>query len=255
MANTTQFKETSGLPRGFVAACALAFIASALATAHFCRSMCCQMDMPGGWSMSMMWMRMPGQSWFAFAASFLLMWTAMMVAMMLPSALPAFLRTKRAAISLCVIATGYFAVWAAFGVIMYALGVELATATMQWENLSRAVPMLSAVVLIAAGAFQFTRWKVNSLLRCRSSFGCACVCPERQRDFQLGCRQGAACCLCCAGPMTVLIVLGLMNPAVMIAIAVVIAAEKLMPKPELIARISGAAAVITGLLLLARIFF
>ena len=55
--------------------------------------------------------------------------------------------------------------------------------------------------------------------------------------------------------MTVLIVLGLMNPAVMIAIAVVIAAEKLMPKPELIARISGAAAVITGLLLLARIFF
>ena len=46
------------------------------------------MEMPGGWRMSMMWMRMPAQTWAASAASFLLMWLAMMVAMMLPSAMP-----------------------------------------------------------------------------------------------------------------------------------------------------------------------
>jgi hypothetical protein len=34
------------------------------ATAYFCRSMGGGMGMPGGWTMSMMWMRMPGQTWF-----------------------------------------------------------------------------------------------------------------------------------------------------------------------------------------------
>ena len=41
--------------------------------------------MPGGWTMSMTWMRMPGQTWPGVAASFLGMWVVMMVAMMLPS--------------------------------------------------------------------------------------------------------------------------------------------------------------------------
>jgi predicted metal-binding membrane protein len=60
------------------------------------------MEMPGGWTISMMWMRMPGQTWAASATSFLLMWLAMMVAMMLPSALPTFLKTKRAPVSLSI---------------------------------------------------------------------------------------------------------------------------------------------------------
>jgi hypothetical protein len=42
------------------------------------------MPMPGGWTMSMAWMRMPGQTWPGAAASFLGMWVVMMVAMMLP---------------------------------------------------------------------------------------------------------------------------------------------------------------------------
>ena len=46
------------------------------------------MPMPGGWTMSMPWMRMPGQSWPAAAASFLGMWIVMMAAMMLPSLVP-----------------------------------------------------------------------------------------------------------------------------------------------------------------------
>jgi hypothetical protein len=38
----------------------------------------------GGWSMSMAWMRMPGQTWPGAAASFLCTWAVMMVAMTLP---------------------------------------------------------------------------------------------------------------------------------------------------------------------------
>jgi predicted metal-binding membrane protein len=48
-----------------------------------------EMPMPGGWTMSMAWMRMPRQTWPGAAASFLGMWVVMMVAMMMPSLLPA----------------------------------------------------------------------------------------------------------------------------------------------------------------------
>src|SRR3954466_8229831 len=88
------------------------------------------MPMPGGWTMSMMWMRMPGQTWFASAAPFLGMWTAMMVAMMLPSVVPALWRYRQAvgpvaltrADQLTAVAgTGYFSVWIVSGGIAYAL--------------------------------------------------------------------------------------------------------------------------------------
>src|SRR6266545_7456633 len=81
--------HTSRQSAVFPFACGVAFVASVTATVYFCRSMCCEMEMPGGWTMSMMWMRMPGQTWFASALSFLFMWLAMMVALMLPSALEA----------------------------------------------------------------------------------------------------------------------------------------------------------------------
>src|SRR5438876_10449355 len=141
------------LPVEFIAVWVVAFIASVAATIYFCRSMCCEMEMPGGWTMSMMWMRMPGQTCLASATSFLLMWLSMMVAMMLPSALPTFLKTRRAPVSLSVMATGYFAVWVASGTGIYALGVAFAAAAMRWEVFSRAVPVLSGASLIAAGAF------------------------------------------------------------------------------------------------------
>src|SRR5215510_5514527 len=195
----------------FIAACVVAFVASVSATVYFCRSMCCEMEMPGGWTMSMMWMRMPGQTWAESATSFQLMWLAMMVAMMLPSALPMLLNTKRTPVSLSVMAAGYFAVWLVAGLGIYTFGVAFAAAAMRWEILSHAVPVLSSGALIAAGAFQFTRWKMTGLRTCRSPFGCASVCPEREANFRLGCRQGAACCLCCAGPTMVLAVLGMMN--------------------------------------------
>ena len=49
------------------------FAAGALATVAWSTSMSAMggMPMPGGWTMSMAWMRMPGQTWPGFAASFL----------------------------------------------------------------------------------------------------------------------------------------------------------------------------------------
>ena len=187
------------------------------------------------------------------ATAFLLMWLAMMVAMMLPSALPMFLRNKARRQSRCLL-DGHWILRRLAGCWrgVYALGVAFAAAAMRWEPFSRAVPVLSGAALIAAGAFQFTRWKMTGLLRCRSPLGCGSVCPERETNFRLGCKQGAACCLCCTAPMMIMIMLGMMNPFVMVGIAIVIAAEKLLPRAEIVARLVGVAVIVTGITIISR---
>src|SRR3954453_18741478 len=76
--------------RAFFRVAALLFIVSAAVTIVWCGSMAALrgMPMPGGWTMSMAWMRMPGQSWPAAAGSFLGMGFVVMVAMILPSLVP-----------------------------------------------------------------------------------------------------------------------------------------------------------------------
>jgi predicted metal-binding membrane protein len=251
MADQLQHKTFAGcdeatLPAEFMAVCVVAFVGGVLATVYFCCSMCCEMEMPGGWTMSSMWMPMPGQTWFGSAVSFQLMWLAMMVPMMLPSALPTFLKTKRPWGSLCSMASGYFTMWLVAGLGLYLLGMGFAAVATRSESFSHAVPWLSGALLIAAGAIQFTRWKMTHLLRCRSSFACADSCADRETSFRLGYKQGAVCCVCCAAPMTLQVVLGMMNPLVMIAVALIIAAEKFLPRPATVARLVGTLAIIAG---------
>jgi predicted metal-binding membrane protein len=247
--NSANFGLTT-LPLKFTFISVLAFVTSVSATTYFIHTMCCGMKMPGNWSMSMMWMRMPGQTWLTSGLNFLLMWIAMMIAMMMPSVFPTFVRTGWRLVSLCYMLVGYFAIWLAAGVVIYISGVIIATFAMQSIWFSHAIPILLGAMLIVAGAIQFSHWKMARLLRCRSSFGCAISSPPiHERSFQLGCKQGVACCLCCAAPMTIQLALGIMNPLLMIVIAMIIAAEKLLPRPEITGRLVGIAAIIAGIIM------
>src|ERR1700733_4062181 len=84
--------------RAFLSVAALFFAASAAVTVLWCMSMSTmgEMSMPGGWTLSMLWIRMPGQTWPSAAASFLSMWVAMMAAMMMPSLMPMLWRYRQA---------------------------------------------------------------------------------------------------------------------------------------------------------------
>src|ERR1700684_2287202 len=84
--------------RVFLGVSALLFAACTTVTVVWCASMSALggMPMPGDWTMSMAWMRMPGQTWLGAAASFLAMWVVMMVAMMLPSLVPMLWRYRQA---------------------------------------------------------------------------------------------------------------------------------------------------------------
>jgi predicted metal-binding membrane protein len=261
----------------------IALVVSLAATFNFCLSMAGGMDMPGGWRMSMMWMPMPGQGWLASAGMFLSMWLSMMVAMMLPSVaskLLLFYRSlvwKRASdpgLSTAAVAFGYFIVWTAVGAGVYGLGLPWALAAMRWPGLSRQVPLLTGLLLAGAGAYQFGSWKKEGLSRCRNLlvYGIA---PKRKRrpgkrgepvpeimeevDFKAslfeGFRQGLSCAVCCAGSMVVLVALGAMNLYVMLAVAVVIAFEKLLPNPKPVVYSTGSFAIVVGIVLVIRCLF
>lgn len=251
-------KVLKGPERAFLGTSLLLFVASAAGTIYWCRSMPGGMAMPGGWTMSMPWMRMPGQSWLGMAASFMGMWIVMMVAMMLPSLLPTLLSYRYSLRGweeiylgrlTMLVGAGYFFVWAAFGAAAYVLGVNLAAAEMRWLALAWSVPIATGIVLLLAGCLQLTGWKARQLLRCRVAPASGQALRQDGRNaLRHGIRLGADCALCCSGLMAVLLVTGVMNPGAMALVTVAITSERLFPERERAAR--GA-----GLVILAVAFF
>jgi len=252
-----------GALRGFYTIAALTFFISLIATVYFCVSMDGGMEMPGGWTMSMVWMRMPGQTWPESAGMFVLMWIVMMIMMMLPSALPRFARLyhslpgyeapARIATTMMA-AVGYFAVWTIFGLCVYPIGILIASATMTWPAVSRIIPVLSGFGLILSGIFQFTGWKKVGLGGC----GCHADIQIEARGGPLGkgwmcgAHDGKYCVICCSGLMLTLLLLGVMNLLVMFIVAGIITGEKILRNYTLFSRLAGCIIVGTGMVMTVR---
>jgi predicted metal-binding membrane protein len=248
----------------FFAVSALLFAASAAITIVWCTSMSAMGEMPmsGGWTMSMAWMGMPGQTWLVATASFLGMWVVMMVAMMLPSLIP-MLRRYRQAVGgtgearlgrlTALVGAGYFFVWTVFGLATFPLGVALAAIEMHQPALARAAPFAAGVVVLIAGFLQFTAWKARHLASCRVAPGRGCTLPpDAGTAWRHGLRLGLHCSLCCAGLMAILLVVGVMNLGAMAVVAAVITIERLAPAGNRVPRAIGVVVVATGLFLIVR---
>jgi len=232
--------------RVFIGSAVLVFAASTAVTIAWCSSMSAMpgMEMPGGWTMSMAWMRMPGQSWLGAAATFLGMWAVMMIAMMLPVLAPRLVRLNS---QTALFAAGYFSAWVLFGAAAYPVGVGLAEAAMRVPALSRAVPFAGGVVLAVAGVLQFTPWKARLLACCRESPGC-CASPRVGGDaWRLGRKLGRQCVSCCLGPTASLLVMGVMDLRAMAVVTLAICAERLAPAGERVARVIGAVFIAASL--------
>jgi len=246
--------------RVFIGTAALVFAASAAVTIVWCESMSSMagMEMPGGWTMSMAWMRMPGQSWTGAAATFLGMWIVMMIAMMLPVLVPMLLRYQRAmsaararglAWLTIVVAVAYFLVWTAFGLAVYPVGIALAETAMTTPALARATPIIIGLVVVIAGLLQFSPWKARQLACCR-------VAPTQdlptgsRAAFRYGLLLGIRCIRCCLGPTAILLSLGVMDLRAMAIVTAAIALERLSPAGDRLAHLTGAFAAVTGLWLI-----
>jgi predicted metal-binding membrane protein len=248
----------------FFGVSALLFAASAVVTIFWSASMSAigAMPMPGGWTMSMAWMRMSGQTWPDAAASFLGMWIVMMVAMMLPSLVPALWRYREAVAVTgaarlgwltVLVGAGYFSVWTGFGVAAFPVGAMLTTIEMQRPALAQRVPIVVGVVVLIAGVLQFTAWKARHLACCREFAGRGRSQPaDVLSAWRHGLRLGLHCSQCCAGLTAVLLVIGVMDLRAMAVVAAAITAERLAPAGERVARAVGAVIVGAGLCLIAR---
>jgi predicted metal-binding membrane protein len=168
-------------------------------------------------------------------------WTVMMAAMMLPSASPlVLLYAKRsAAFDSALLTAGYLAVWAAVGVAAYELDMRLPDPT----------DAVVGTVLVAAGVYQLTPLKGACLKRCRNpmDFLVTHWHSGRLGAMRLGVEHGASCLGCCWALMAVLVLAGSMSFGWVLAIALVVAAEKLLPAGELLARIGGIGLLAAGI--------
>src|SRR6185295_15301687 len=183
------------------------------------------------------------------------MWVLMMAAMMSPSLVPMLWRYRQAigGTGATLVGVGYFVVWAAFGLAIFPLGAALAAVEMQQPALARAVPLAVGVVVLLAGALQFTAWKAHYLACCREAPRCGGFFrADAGAALRHGLRLGLHCCYCCAGSTAILLAVGVMDLRVMAVVTVAITAERLAPAGERVARVTGAVAVGAGLLLIAR---
>jgi predicted metal-binding membrane protein len=190
------------------------------------------------------------------------MWIVMMIAMMLPSLVP-MLRRYRQAISVtsetrldwlaALAGAGYFFVWTLFGMAVFPLGVALATVEMRLPTFARNVPISVGVVVLIAGAFQFTPWKKHYLACCREERDRYLTLPaDAGTAWRHGLRLGLHCSYCCAGLTAIFLAIGVMNLRAMAIVTAAITAERLAPSGQRVARTVGAVAVGAGLFLIAR---
>jgi predicted metal-binding membrane protein len=248
--------------RAFLGVAALLFAACTTVTVVWCASMSALggMPMPGGWTMSMAWMRMPGQTWLGAAASFLGMWLVMMVAMMLPSLVPMLWRYRQAVGTAgtahlsrltVLVGAGYFSIWAVFGMFAFPLGAALVRVAMRLPAVARAVPIAVGGVVLIAGLLQFTTWKARQLGCCREAPGHGRgLRGDAVTAWRYGMRLGLHCCYCCCGLTAGLLVIGVMDLRAMAVTTAAVNVERLAG--ERVARAIGAAVMGAGLVLIAR---
>lgn len=190
----------------------------------------------------------------------LAMWAVMMVAMMVPTAVPmtllyAAVARKAAAqhspvAPAFVLVAGYAAMWAIFSLVATAAQWGLDQAALLSPMMVSRSAWLGAALLITAGIYQLTPLKNACLRNCRAP---AHFLSRHWRNghlgaFRMGVRLGAYCLGCCAILMGLLFIGGVMNLLWIAAIAAFVLLEKTMPFGVTGGRAAGAAMILIGAL-------
>lgn len=198
--------------------------------------------------------------------STLLMWAAMMVGMMLPSAAPAILlyggmvrksrERGRGMPAVYVFVAGYLMAWTAFSVLAAALQVFLGHLALMSPMMVSTNGALSGVFLVTAGLYQWLPVKQACLRTCRSplQFFMMHWRGGRTGALHMGLEHGVICVGCCWSLMLLLFVGGVMNLLWVAVVAGFILVEKLLPAGRLTGRFAGVGLTVVGLAALLRAF-
>jgi predicted metal-binding membrane protein len=191
------------------------------------------------------------------AALMVTMWAVMMAAMMVPSALPMVLTYDRLdrgsplgqGGSAALFVAGYAVVWLGFAV--GAAGLQWVLQTMALvDGMGEATQRgLAGLLLLGAGAFQFSPVKRRSLGACRTPMGFLTTSwrDGRVGALRMGLHHGSLCLRCCWALMTLLFVLGVMNLFWVALLSIFVLAEKVSRRGETISLIGGLVMIVWGI--------
>jgi predicted metal-binding membrane protein len=186
-----------------------------------------------------------------------LMWTAMVLAMMLPSASPMILTYAEIAetaarkgehiVSPLMIAAGYTVVWLGFATIATLAQFVLTRAALLDAGMASASGLFSGAIFVGAGVYQFSALKHACLTQCRQPFPFffAHWQTSPRGVFGLGLKQGLYCLGCCWAMMLAMFAVGVMNVIWMAALGIVMALEKIA-KGNRLTYVTGAALIVLG---------
>lgn len=187
-------------------------------------------------------------------------WLVMIVAMMLPTSLPLIAlfhrltRHKPNRLRLvALLLAGYIGVWTLFGISVYFGDWVLHQAVEQSAWLEGHAWVIGAATLILAGLYQFTPLKYHCLDQCRSPLSFIAGHwhghAEQAQALWLGLHHGLFCLGCCWSLMLLMFAVGGGNLGWMLALGMVMAAEKNLPWGRRISAPLGVALVGWGLAL------
>jgi predicted metal-binding membrane protein len=136
---------------------------------------------------------------------------------------------------------------------VFPMGATLAAIEMQQPELARSVPVAAGVVVLIAGALQFTAWKAHHLACCREASVRGGALPlAAVTAWRHGLCLGRHCSYCSAGLTAILLVIGIMDLRVMAVVMAAITAERLAPGGERVARAIGVLTIAGGFVLVIR---
>jgi predicted metal-binding membrane protein len=194
-------------------------------------------------------------------ALYLIGWTLMTAAMMLPTTVPLleiFRRLTRRRLDrsqlMAGVITGYLGVWLAFGIAAHLADWLLHQVVEHSPWLESNGWVVGAGILLLAGGFQFSRLKYRCLDKCRAPLSFV---MERWRGrhelrnaFLLGTSHGVFCVGCCWALMLLMFGVGIGNVGWMLALGVLMAIEKNMSWGRKVSRPLGLALIGWGTLIL-----
>ena len=168
-----------------------------------------------------------------------LMWGAMTLAMMLPSAAPMIFTYAEIAdtaahkgepvVTPFVLAAGYLLVWLGFAAVATVVQLAFARIMLLDASMASVSGLFSGAIFIGAGVYQFSALKHACLTQCQRPFPFffAHWATMPRGVFRLGVKQGLYCVGCCWAMMLVMFAVGAMNVVWMAALGMVMTIEKI----------------------------
>jgi len=203
---------------------------------------------------------------------FTAIWGVGMVAMMFPSLIPIFYTVSVSArkspdletlsipyktgvsASPGLFVLAYVAIWTIVGAAFY-----LAISGLAFTGLPTGVAIFglwAGPVMILVGLYQFTRFKQNALMKCRSpmTFLLTRWRGGKTGAALMGVDYGLFCTKCCWALMAGLLTVGAMSLPLMGVFSIIIFTEKIVPFGAIISKLVGAGFLAAGIFLLTTIF-